>query len=198
LREVQAFRHSDSLITARARVTHYDIGLLFVEFTCPLIDLAQRFQHCAFDARVHNVLGNVACDQEQFDQAMEHYRLAIEIRRCLGNRFSVASVLNNLALCSHARGELDEAETLFTESLSLYREIDDRWSAGSSLCNLVSLALARGDAPRAPDLYHASLDIRRELGDLGGVGLALNGLGQVALQLHDHVTARLAGGAVQN
>ena len=141
-------------------------------------------------ARVHNVLGNVAYDQEHLDQAMEHYRLAIEIRRRLGNRYGVASVLNNLALCSHARGELDEAEALFTESLSLYRDIDDRWSAGSSLGNLASLALTCGDAQRARDLYQASLDIRRELGDLRGVGLALNGLGQVALQLHDPVTSR--------
>ncbi len=141
-------------------------------------------------ARIHNVLGNVALDQEQIDRAMEHYRLAIEIRRDLGNLFGVASVLNNLALCSHARGELDEAEVLFTESLNLYREIDDRWSAGSSLGNLASLALTRGDAQRARDLYEESLDIRRELGDLRGVGLALNGLGQVALQLHDPVTSR--------
>ena len=121
---------------------------------------------------------------------MEHYRLAIDIRRRLGNRYGVASVLNNLALCSQARGELDEAEALFTESLSLYREIGDLWSAGSSLGNLASLALTRGDAPRALDLYQASLDIRRELGDLRGVGLALNGLGQTALQLHDPVTSR--------
>jgi tetratricopeptide (TPR) repeat protein len=98
--------------------------------------------------------------------------------------------LNNLALCSHMRGELDEAEALFTESLNLYREIGDSWSAGSSLGNLASLALTRGDAPRASDLYQASLDIRRELGDLRGVGLALNGLGQAVLQLHDPVTSR--------
>jgi tetratricopeptide (TPR) repeat protein len=141
-------------------------------------------------ARIHNVLGNVALDQEQIDRAMEHYRLAIEIRRGLGNRSGVASVLNNLALCSHARGQLNEAEALFTESLSLYREIDDLWSAGSSLGNLASLALTRGDAQRARDLYQESLDIRRELGDLRGVGLALNGLGQAALQLHDPVTSR--------
>jgi len=141
-------------------------------------------------ARVHNALGSVALDEEQIDRAMEHYRVAIEIRRRLGNRFGVASVLNNLALCSQARGELNEAEALFTESLSLYREIDDRWSAGSSLGNLASLALTRGDAQRARDLYEDSLDIRRELGDLRGVGRALNGLGRAALQFHDPVTAR--------
>ena len=35
-------------------------------------------------ARVHNALGSVALDQEQLDEAMAHYRLAIEIRRRLG------------------------------------------------------------------------------------------------------------------
>lgn len=162
--------------------------------TADLTDSLDLFEALNSDqesvARVHNVLGNVAYDQEQLDRALEHYRGAIDIRRRLGNRFGVASVLNNLALCSHARGELDEAEALFTESLSLYRAIDDRWSAGSSLGNLASLALTRGDASRARDLYQASLDIRRELGDLRGAGLALNGLGQTAMQLHDPVTAR--------
>jgi predicted ATPase/DNA-binding SARP family transcriptional activator len=140
-------------------------------------------------ARVHNALGSVALDQEQLDEALAHYWLAIEIRRRLGNRIGVASVLNNMALCSHARGELDEAEALFTESLSLYREMDDRYSTGSSLGYLAALTLTRGDPQRARDLYQESLDIRRELGDLRGVGLALNGLGQAALQLHDPVTS---------
>ncbi|NTU62910.1 MAG: tetratricopeptide repeat protein, partial [Chloroflexi bacterium] len=166
----------------------------YAEATADLTESLGLFETLVHDqeslARVHNVLGNVAYDQEQLDEAMAHYRLAIEIRRDLGNLYGVASVLNNLALCSHARGELDEAERLFTESLSLYREIDDLWSAGSSLGNLASLALTRSDAPRARDLYQAGLDIRRELGDLRGVGLALNGLGQVALQLHDPATSR--------
>ncbi len=169
-------------------------GAQYAAATADLTDSLGLFEALNSDqesvARIHNVLGNVALDQEQIDRAMGHYRVAIEIRRRLGNRYGVASVLNNLALCSHARGELDEAEALFTESLSLYREVDDRWSAGSSLGNLASLALTRGDAPRARDLYQASLDIRRELGDLRGVGLALNGLGQAALQLHDPVTSR--------
>jgi predicted ATPase/DNA-binding SARP family transcriptional activator/Tfp pilus assembly protein PilF len=166
----------------------------YAEATADLTESLSLFEALNHDqeslARVHNALGNVALDQEQIDRAMEHYRLAIEIRRRLGNRFGVASVLNNLALCSHARGELDEAEALFTESLSLYREIDDLYSVASSLGNLASLALTRGDAQRARELYQESLDIRRELGDPRGVGLALNGLGQAAYQLHDPMTAQ--------
>ena len=121
-------------------------------------------------ARVHNALGSVALDQEQLDEAMAHYRLAIEIRRRLGYRIGVASVLNNLALCSHARGELDEAEALFMESLGLYREMDDLYSTGSTLGGLAALALTRGDPQRARDLLPGKPGNRRELSICGVSG----------------------------
>src|SRR5258708_1650761 len=55
-------------------------------------------------ARVHNILGNVAYDQDQLDRATTEYQLALDTRRRLGDRWGLASVLNNLALSYHMRG----------------------------------------------------------------------------------------------
>jgi predicted ATPase/DNA-binding SARP family transcriptional activator/Tfp pilus assembly protein PilF len=141
-------------------------------------------------ARVHNILGNVAFDQEEFDRATAEYRLALEMRRRLGDRWGLASVLNNLGLVYHSQGDLALAESTFAESLSLYREIGDAQSAASTLGNLADVALTRRQPKRAGRLYQESLAIRQEIGDRVGVGDALNGLGNVAMQLKDYAVAR--------
>jgi predicted ATPase len=169
------------------RAGHYAIATTKLEDS---LRLYEAIADAAGVAQAHNVLGNVAFDQEQYEIAAPHYQHSLEIRRRLGDRYGVASTSNNLALCSHLTNKLPEAETLFQESLSLYREIGDQGKVASVLGNMASLALTRNDPHQAKRLSEESLALYRESGGRRGIGDAHNGLGQALLRMNDLMTAR--------
>jgi CHAT domain-containing protein/tetratricopeptide (TPR) repeat protein len=117
---------------------------------------------------VHAVLGN-------WDDAIENFDPAIAINRERGDRYRLASTLNNLGLAQHYSGKLDAARASYQEALSLAREtknLDVQMQAAHNFGILLDQKLGRPEealaqwrevvrlAAERPVLDHVGLSAR--------------------------------------
>ena len=114
----------------------------------------------------------------------------LAIWRQLGDKWGMATSLNNLGMVARSQGDNPSARALYEESLAIKRELGDQWGMGASLNNLGNLAADQGDFPGSRPLHEESLAIWRKLGDRGGIATALENLGHVAYEQGDLASAR--------
>ena len=125
------------------------------------------------------------------------YEESLAIRRQLGDRWGMASSLNNLGNVAHDQGGYRAARALYEQSLAIARELGDRWRIARSLSDLGIVAHDQGDYRVAGALHQEGLVIRRELGDLLGIAISLEGLAAVAAALSSSLRAARIWGAAE-
>lgn len=133
--------------------------------------------------------GTVATWQGDYAAARTLNEESLAIRRELGDKPGVATMLNNLAIIAGLQHDMKGAYTLNEESLILFRELGDLWSLGTLLNNQAVVAGALKDYPQARQLLQESLTIRRQLGDKAGLAFSLNTLADVVLDEGDYTAA---------
>lgn len=134
--------------------------------------------------------GTLAAKQGDNATARTLYEESLAMRRELGDRPSVAVLLNNLGIVARYMEDYAMAWNMNEESLAVLREIGDRFAASQLLNNLGCVAADMGDYVMARRLLAESVDIQRQLGDKGCLAIALNSLGDVLLDEEDHMAAR--------
>ncbi|MBX3010788.1 MAG: tetratricopeptide repeat protein [Caldilineaceae bacterium] len=133
--------------------------------------------------------GTVATWQGDYAAAQTLNEESLTIRRELGDKPGVATMLNNLAIVAGLQQDMPGAYQLNEESLAVFRELGDLWSLGTLLNNQAVVASALGDYAEARRLLQESLSIRRQLGDKAGLAFSLNTLADVVLDEGDYLAA---------
>jgi tetratricopeptide (TPR) repeat protein len=111
------------------------------------------------------------------------------MRREIGERWGIATVLNNLGVVAHRLGDYEEARQLHQEGMGIYQELDSQWGISNGLNNLGLVAEALGEFDRAEQLYRRALAIREEIQDRRGQGWSFYHLGYLAYQSGDNAKA---------
>lgn len=99
---------------------------------------------------------------KDYDGAAKLYRESIELARRAGNKRGVAMEQHNLGHVELHRGNVDEAERLFSERLDFARASDDPYEESMTALNEAALAAARRDEGRARNRF---AEARRVLDD---------------------------------
>ena len=79
-------------------------------------------QHLLTIALVHNFLGQIRLNQHDLDSATQHFREGLSVGRRASDRVSILISLYDLAMSSHAAGELTAAAGFLHEGLSAAAE----------------------------------------------------------------------------
>jgi tetratricopeptide (TPR) repeat protein len=87
------------------------------------------------------ILGWVAWEREEHDQASELFEERLALSREMGDTWSLATSLSNLAVVSHSRGGSERATELYEESMDLFREWGDKQGLAFCLNNLGLVAI---------------------------------------------------------
>jgi predicted ATPase len=110
--------------------------------------------------------------------------------RKLGDKWSTAAALSNLAGAVSALGDHRRAGTILEEATGVFREIGD-WSGVAWACNhRGDIARDRGDPVEAARAYQEGLAVFRQTADRWGVARSCADLGFLACERHDHAAAR--------
>ncbi len=152
--------------------------------------LAIATERTSLRAKALNLAGGFAYYQGELSAAQALHEESLSIRQELGDRWGVASVLNNLAGVSSESGDYATARSLYEQGLAIKRELGDKWDIASSLLNLGTVAHYQGDIDAARSLYEESLTIMQELGDRLGIAHVLLNLGDVVRRQSGHLAAR--------
>jgi DNA-binding SARP family transcriptional activator/predicted ATPase len=123
---------------------------------------------------------------------MIHFSSAKEARQLLeqslalyaevGDRWSMANVLDELGSAAELVGAYSEAQSLCQESLGLRRALEDQEGIAYSLLRLGTISRFQGEVEDAERFIRESLVISRELGDRDMVAQGLYRLGLVLVQ----------------
>ncbi|AHH96721.1 BTAD domain-containing putative transcriptional regulator [Kutzneria viridogrisea] len=134
-------------------------------------------------ANGHAALGVVYNDLRRYEEAVTHYRLALEVYPDTEDRWMEGIATNALANTYVAMGRFDEAMPCLRRAAELFERIGNHWGAAWALQGTASAYLAMGRHEEALDYGHRSLTAWREVGYVHGVGSALTVLGQVHLAM---------------
>jgi tetratricopeptide (TPR) repeat protein/transcriptional regulator with XRE-family HTH domain len=137
----------------------------------------------AAEATVLNNIGNIDWEQSRFQQATDHYRLALTLFRAAGDRTGEARALANLGLAEKDMGRYEQAASHQREAVAIFRETGDRQGEARALGNLGVVQQRQGRYHEAASNHQQALDLSREISDHDGEGWALNRLGGVDCQL---------------
>lgn len=159
-----------------------------------LIDSRElNLQHVEADAL--RMLGAVAVEHANYQDAEGFYKEALEIVQKCGDRINEAKVINNLGVCYTEIGDFDQAQRYHQRSLEMRLQVGDRRGEGSALNNLGILALGREQYQKAQTYFEQSRQTRQLLGDRRGESLVMMNLARVYAYLGNYKQAHalLAG-----
>jgi len=131
-------------------------------------------------AQALRAVGWMAWQQGDYAAARGLLEESAALYRQLGDRRSLAGVLNPLGRALLFQGEHARARVLLEECTALSREVGDHSELAMSLLGGASLAMDQADYAAARTLLEQSLSIYRTLGEPWGIGLTVNYLGDVA------------------
>ena len=109
--------------------------------------------------------------------ARESLRLALDLRRELGERHGEIATMSNLAYVEQCQGRRDDSRRLLLAALSVCRELGDCRGEAMFLQNLGALAYGAGNYAEAAELAEQALRILNMLEDRPGSASALCALG---------------------
>ncbi len=126
----------------------------------------------------------------EYQEALTHYRRALEGQERAGDRYGAMSTLLNSGNVYVILGDFARATSNYERSLAIARALDDRNAQALLLGNLGAAALGLEDPARALSLHGQALEIARAIGARNVEALALEGIGEAALAEGDVSRAR--------
>jgi predicted ATPase len=128
------------------------------------IALIDPASHPRLLGNAHACLGLLCAELERFEEAREHDERARSMMRALGDRWSEALALGNLAQIEQEEGRWDRARQGYDETIAAFRGANDLRYEGIYLGHRASLEHEADDRPRARELYLAALERLRLTG----------------------------------
>lgn len=153
-------------------------GKHWLEQTLPLLTTDEPNQ-MALRANVLNTLGNVACEQGDYVQAVALHEEGLTLQRALASAEGIAKALNNLGHIAYRQGDPSGGLALFEESLALYRQLGDVWAITRLLSNIGAVLTEQGNFEQGERYHRESLVLRRQRGDTSGIATSLFNLAEV-------------------
>ena len=172
---------ADALLFAATAATRLgDIGLGTATASAAL----DRFRSRADDdgrMRSLNLLGVIAYEGGQLDQAEKSFTESLEVARKLDDNLMVARSSNNLASITYLRNDTVGALSLFRSALLSYQRMGDRRGMAESYHNLGIVFREMEQWADAMDASERALHHAEQVGERGLLGLAATGRAEITL-----------------
>ena len=163
------------------------------------LGVAERSKNLDVQAYLHIPLGMSLETDGRPEEALRHYRAAIDEARALGSRDTQISALTNLGVTLGRQGQWEQGRARLRESIALSSKLGERRSEGFALGNLASSFLKTDELSEARETYLRAAALVGEvdrLGQLtfvGGAAIALGmqpgGLEEARPELEETVRA---------
>ncbi|WP_328475066.1 tetratricopeptide repeat protein [Actinoplanes sp. NBC_00393] len=127
-------------------------------------------------------LGDVHGRQGRYDEAIEHYRQAVQLNRACGWTDGESAALGNLGNVYWWAGRLPEAAEHYAQALALAEATGRVAGQAVNLGNLGAVYWDLGDLERSAEHHHRALQLDRALQSPLGEAVDLGNLGRVRLE----------------
>jgi len=124
-------------------------------------------------------LGWLLVLHNEYAEALEELRQALDLFTELGERRGIAIAIGNMGVVHYHRGDYDHAIECYERQLSIDEEVGDRHEVAYAIGNIGSVYANRGEYDRALECYERQLRIAEELGDRSGISMVIGNMGIV-------------------
>ena len=142
-----------------------------------------------FMGKAYTTQGVSFAVSNQIDSAIVYYKKAMAIFNDIEYKKGMGSILNNLGLIYHNRGDLQLALAIYMKAKNLFIEMDDKLRTATIQTNIGQIYEDIGDQSQALDNYNSSLIIFEELNDKNGIASTLNLIGIIYNNWEEHKLA---------
>jgi non-specific serine/threonine protein kinase len=125
--------------------------------------------------------GKLGCFMGRYAEASANLEAALSIAREIGDKASVASVLQPLGMAALGQGDVAAARVYLEEALLLARELGNKRDIAAALNALAQLHRAHDALVVAEPLYENVVALARELGDRESIAIGLLNLAMVSI-----------------
>jgi tetratricopeptide (TPR) repeat protein len=144
-----------------------------------MLRISWLFDYTAKGGAAHGRIGRLFRQKGEYDQALEHFRIASELFVRANDRRGVASTLSDIGVVHWLRGSYPTALEHHRQALSLRRAIGDKRSIAHSLWSIGVVHRDSGSFKPALEMFREAMELRREIGDKPGVVTSMCDLGAV-------------------
>ncbi|MGZ6349176.1 MAG: tetratricopeptide repeat protein [Ktedonobacterales bacterium] len=117
---------------------------------------ASQLQKNRYEAYALTSIGNLFVQQQDYDKGREYLERSLELKRRIGNKYSIAISLSSLADLEQRQDHYERALDLQINALELYREIGATRAVLDTLCDIGTMYHSLGDMDRAQTYYKAA------------------------------------------
>jgi predicted ATPase/class 3 adenylate cyclase len=117
------------------------------------------------------------------DEAQEPSDEALEIARASQDTYLLSWALNDVAIGSLERGDVDRALATAEENLAVLRTVGDETRLATALAMLGNVCVARGELPRAAELFEEASEAARRQGNREHLTFTLSNVGLISLRI---------------
>jgi tetratricopeptide (TPR) repeat protein len=129
---------------------------------------ARSIGDVAKEGDLHNTMGIIEWERENFTNALDHYERALGLLQQQEETADIGLIRTGIGVTLHKLGRTDEAIDRLQDAVRHNRAVGARQLEGFALAALGDVHYDTDDLQKAADCYGASLDIRRDIGDLRG------------------------------
>ncbi|MFS8102642.1 diguanylate cyclase [Lentzea alba] len=141
-------------------------------------------------AQALNIVGLVARQRGDLDQARACFGECVEIEQAHGKRANVlAAARGNLSIIARFEGDLHTARDLMRDNVAADRVAGNLRTLSLDLVGLGDVCVDLGDAAAARPLLTEAVETSRQIGDMGGEAYAFHILGRLTRLEGDPVEA---------
>lgn len=162
-----------------ARSRRRNAPLETIEFAQRALEMARSIDSEPFIANAYTWIGIGYNELGDYDKAMEHFFLSLEINEQLQRQDALANDLSNLGVVHLNLGESDKALEFQTRALEIRRQEGDPHALASSYAKLATAYLDDGEPTRALEYSRLSLELYQSLDDELHQGLMLHNIGYI-------------------
>lgn len=163
-----------------------DSALMFGERA---LQLARSLDFPKGEAQALNDLAIIHIDRSAYAEADSALRLALSIRRTLGDRAGVGAIHNKLGNLYQSQLRLEEALEQNQQALAIFNGLGDRSKEALILSNIAVINFNMRQFDQALEYHRAAADIHRGSGDSTGLATSLGNLANVLLFQGDTLQA---------
>ncbi|MDY7021357.1 MAG: tetratricopeptide repeat protein, partial [Cyanobacteriota bacterium] len=131
-------------------------------------------------ASIYHNLGMVAQKQRQFDEAVQYYQKALQIKEDAGNLYNAAMEYHHLGIVAKEQQQFDEAMKYYQKALQIYEDAGNLYNAAYIYHNLGIVAEEQRQFNEAMKYYQKALQIYEDAGDFYNAADEYHQLGNVA------------------
>jgi len=154
------------------------------------LSLSEQINYQLGIAIANNNIGYTLTDLGNFQEALEHYQISIELFKTLGEENREAIAYNDIAYIFQSQGLVEKAIENYIKSLKLLEKMDDKASLAACLNNIGLLYHDQNNYEKALEYYLEGLKVKEELGDERSIATSLNNIGSVYFSQQKYYEAK--------